>query len=107
MPSKKKTPQKHYDILTGMEIVDREPEEQLKIDPAAAGEDRSATTWAKRVSDTNPPPVSLTETYKHPERTPDEIMKEEYPEVMRSPDSTQILLCILRELVMMRKGVHA
>ncbi len=89
MPSKKKTPQKHYDILTGMEIADSGPEVKAPV------------------SDSNLPPVSLTETYKHPERTPDEIMKAEYPEVMRSPDSTQILLCILRELVMMRKGVHA
>lgn len=84
MATRKKPPQKHYDILTGMEIADREPEVKAPV------------------SDSNPPPVSLTETYKHPERTPGEIMKEEYPEVMRSPDSTQILLCILKELVIMR-----
>ena len=84
MPSKKKTPQKHYDILTGMEIVEKEPEVKAPV------------------TESNPPPVELTETYKHPEKTPDEIMKEEYPELMRSPDATQILLCILKELVIMR-----
>lgn len=88
MATRKRPTQKHFDILTGMEIIEK-PEVKAPV------------------TESNPPPVELTETYKHPEKTPDEIMKEEYPELMRSPDATQILLCILKELVMSRKGVHA
>lgn len=81
MPAKKKTPQKHYDILKGMEIADSEPEEQLKLDPA---------------------PLELGEAYK-----PDveAFMRKEYGELLRSPDATSVLMAILRELVMMR--MHA
>lgn len=103
MPSKKKTPQKHYDILKGMEIVENEPEEQLKIDPATAGEDRSATaTWAKRGDSWFED--RLGEMRNKPEDV-DAVMREDYGELLRSPDSTSVLMAILRELVMAR--VHA
>ena len=106
MPAKKKTPQKHYDILKGMEIVENEPEEQLKIDPATAGEDRSVTTtWAKRGDSWFED--RLVEMHGSPDDKQDieTVMRQEYGELLRSPDATMILMAILRELVMAR--VHA
>ena len=102
MPAKKKTPQKRYDILKGMEIVENEPEEQLKIDPATAGEDRSATTWAKRGDSWFED--RLGEMRNKPEDG-DAVMREDYGELLRSPDATSVLMAILRELVIMR--MHA
>jgi hypothetical protein len=88
-----------------MEIADNEPEEQLKIDPATAGEDSSADTWAKRGDSWFED--RLGEMHGSPDDKQDieTVMRQEYGELLRSPDATSVLMAILRELVMMR--MHA
>jgi len=89
MATRKKTPQKHYDILRGMEIVESEPEEQFKIDPAVSGEDKTAVATVKLSASGNPPTV-------------EDVLQREYPEVLRHPDPLNVQIAILRELIRMR-----
>lgn len=91
---KKKTPRKQYDILRGMEIAENEPVEQLKVDPAVAGEDRSATTWAKLGAQEEPVP---------PVETPADPW-DEYRTLEASRNQSDILLAILHELVRLRSA---
>lgn len=51
------------------------------------------------VTDSNPPPVELSETYKH---DVDAVMRREYGDLLRNPDATLILMAILKELVKAR-----
>lgn len=84
---RKKTPQKHYDILRGMEIVEERPVEQPKVDPAAAGEDR----FVERVI-TVPPAETPADPW------------DEYRALEASRNQSDILLAILHELVRLRSA---